>query len=147
MDRKVIIYRFRDTGVETLGDLFVMEDGQSIFDCVCLEPSWIQNHSWISCIPVGTYRVKQRMSADYGQHFHIQDVKDRSYVLIHAYNYFNQSEACIAPGDRFQYLNGDEHYDVVDSRDTLNRLLELLPENFELTIRDHDHKQIFFNTI
>jgi len=66
--------------------------------CLSLERSWQDNKPFISCIPLGTYKlVKYRKP---GQ-FQLMDVKNRTYILIHVANYVHQLAGCIAPGSSF----------------------------------------------
>lgn len=51
-----------------------------------LELGWRGNASQKSCIPAGTYNVKTRKSAKYGDVYEVQNVPGRTAILIHAGN-------------------------------------------------------------
>jgi hypothetical protein len=56
------------------------------FSCPCLELPWRENRSNVSCIPPGTYPLVWRESKKW-KAFHIQNVPDRSFILIHSGNF------------------------------------------------------------
>ena len=135
------ITRIRDTGKQNLGRVAVYHKDELQFQCVCLEPSWVLNEPYISCVPEGTYPFVKRTSGKYGAHFHIKDVPNRSLILMHTLNYFKQSEGCMGVGERFKYLNSDNEVDITNSQITLNKLLELLPNESVIKITRHEHYQ------
>ena len=92
------------------------------------------NQKRISCIPCGEYEVIKRWSEKFGDHFHILDVPDRDYILIHFANFFSDLLGCIAAGFSHTDINGDGYRDVTDSKKTLKKLNKLLPQRFKLTI-------------
>jgi len=130
----VRINRFEQDERQTLGDLMVMKEDAVIFACKTLELDWQNNEVKKSCIPTGKYRVLKRYSEKYGCHFHILDVPDRSYVLIHIGNYHTQTEGCILVGKSHIDINKDGYRDVTASKDTMKELNDILPDSFNLTI-------------
>lgn len=142
---KVHIERIRDTGRQTLGRLTIYAGEMMQYQCVTLEPSFVLNQSYISCIPTGKYPLEKRRSRKYDEHFHIKNVPNRSYTLIHAMNFYKQSEGCVGPGKRFKYLNDDNEFDVTSSRDTLGDLLKYLPDKTILLVSNHKSFQRFYN--
>lgn len=132
---KLIIERYSDSGVQTIGDGFVVDfDGFSLFEFKTLELSWKDNQNMISCIPIGKYKVVKRYSSKYKNHFHILDVEGRSFILIHSGNFHYNTKGCVLVGSSLEYLNKDEEVDVANSQKTLDQLLDLLPDSFELEI-------------
>ena len=132
---KLLIERYSDSGKQTIGEGFIINDeGFSLFNFKTLELSWKDNKSQISCIPTGNYNVVKRYSQKYKNHFHILDVKDRSYILIHSGNFHTHTKGCILVGDDLTHLNNDNEIDVINSKITLKTLLNLLPNEFKLTI-------------
>jgi len=111
-----------------------MMDGE-IF-CYTLELPWRENRKNISCIPIGEYEVERRTSEKYGEHFHILDVPDRSYILIHSGNFHNQIRGCVLVGEELADINKDGLPDVTNSKKTMKMLLDRLPETFTLRIRE-----------
>lgn len=130
----VKITRIRDNGVQTLGELQVIDNNRVVFTCKTLELPYINNERGISCIPAGSYIVTKRYSEKYGRHFLINDVPNRSYILIHQGNFHTQIRGCILVGSAFADINKDGQLDVVNSKYTLTKLLNILPEKFELEI-------------
>lgn len=134
-----VLNRLKDNDhAQTLGHLVLYEDENVLFDCKTLELPDRGNQRNISRFPGGCYVVKKRYSSKHKYHYHIQDVLDRSYILIHTGNYVRQVEGCIMVGDGFYDINGDGLLDVTSSRNTLNRLLNLAGDEFRLIVNDID---------
>jgi len=120
---------------QTLGILTVYDTlNFPLWECRTLELPWKSNQKRVSCIPDGDYTVVKRSSEKYKNHFHILDVPNRSYILIHPANYVRQLLGCIAVGLKHTDIDGDGLRDVTSSRKTLEDLLEIMPNEFELTI-------------
>ena len=82
----ILILRDTFTDESTIGELFI--DGERF--CDTLELPYRDNQRSISCIPIGSYKVRMRYpresaTRDY-LHLLVQDVKDRSYILFHSKN-------------------------------------------------------------
>jgi hypothetical protein len=82
----------------------VMTIGNSVF--YTLEPPDLDNASNISCIPKGTYECVIRKSPKYGVTYHVTNVTDRSFILMHAGNVARHTKGCILIGSRFGTLYG-----------------------------------------
>lgn len=128
---------------QTLGELIVYEGLKRVFECKILEKPWRDNKRGESCIYDGTYKVRKWTAAaakkagkkvDY-DHFEILSVLNRQGILIHVGNYENQIHGCQLPGTSFVDINGDGRLDVVNSKATLAKMFELLPDEFEYTIK------------
>lgn len=119
---------------ETLGDFTLFNADRPIFSCKTLELPWKENKTNISCIPVGKYKVEKRFSQEYHNHFHITDVKDRAWILIHAGNYYTDTRGCVLVGNEFIDINKDGFKDVANSKLTLQKLNQVTPEKFDLEI-------------
>src|SRR5690242_1260659 len=135
---KLKILRFSDDKKQTLGMGFVIDFINGIksllFSFVTIELPWMDNERAVSCIPPGIYKVRKYMSPTHGECFLIIDVPERSMCELHAANFSRQLKGCIAPGESHTDIDHDGLKDVTNSRKTLDRLLELLPEEFELQI-------------
>jgi hypothetical protein len=131
---KVVLNRLKDTGKETLGLITVHKDLNEIFSCKSLELSWRDNKRNLSCIPKGEYKANVRFSEKHGEHLIVNHVEDRDYILIHAANYHFQLRGCVAVGKDYSDINKDGELDVISSRDTLDELLSILPDSFNITI-------------
>jgi len=66
--------------------------------CYSIELPWLNNQHKISCIPEGRCELIKRYSQRFGQHLLVNNVVNRDYILIHAYNdAMKESKGCIAP--------------------------------------------------
>jgi hypothetical protein len=102
--------------------------------CFTLELEDFDNEVGISCIPEGAYRVNKHYSEKLGACFNIQDVDGRTYIRIHSGNYTRQIQGCVLVGSSLMDIDKDGIIDVGNSKATLNKLLELLPDEFDLRI-------------
>jgi len=131
---KLLIERYPNSEKQTIGNGYVLKNDFIQFEFRTLELPWLNNKRKVSCIPTGDYKVKKRYSKKFGNHFHIQNVKDRSYILIHKGNYYTDILGCILVGDDLSYINDDNEIDVVNSVNTMKQLLKRLPNKFDLSI-------------
>lgn len=128
--KQVFLNRFKGDDKQTLGELLF--EGKEL--AKTLELAWNNNNSRVSCIPTGCYKVVRRTSSKYGNHFHVTNVPKRDFILIHNANYHYQLLGCIAVGREHVDINKDGYLDVTQSKDTMAKLLKLLPLEFELVI-------------
>ena len=131
---RAILKRQEFYPVQTLGELTILEGVKNLFTCKTLELEEDNNAVRDDCIPRGTYNVVKRNSAKFGNHFHVLDVPDRDYILIHSGNFYRQILGCILVGSEHRDINYDGLKDVVNSKVTLIKLLNILPDKFSLTI-------------
>ncbi|NKI28268.1 hypothetical protein HCG49_17070 [Arenibacter sp. 6A1] len=134
MEVKAKLLRLVQEPVQTLGEMLVYKGLDKIFDCKILELPDRGNKNRISRINDGTYRVVKRHSAKYGNHYHILDVEGRTLILIHFGNYYTDTLGCILAGKSFSDINKDGYRDVVSSKETMKKMLEVVPEEFQLTV-------------
>lgn len=133
---KAVIIREVSQKRQTLGTLTLFNtQGKLIFECKTLELPDLKNQKQVSCIPKGNYKITPRTSPKYGLHFLVNNVKNRDAILIHHGNYYTDILGCILVGSTHSDINKDGLLDVVSSKITLKKLLELAPNGFELTIR------------
>lgn len=130
---KAILIRFSEEK-QTLGNLQLFENEQRVFECKTMELPWLNNQRRISCIPVGEYKVKKHVSPMFGNCFYVENVPDRSEILIHKGNYNSDTLGCILPGAAFADINKDGLKDVTSSVATMKQLLAIAPDEFTLTI-------------
>jgi hypothetical protein len=114
----------------TLGRLFL--GGTEV--CKTLENPWLNNLSNVSCIPCGKYEVEPFTGSKYKDVWQVLDVANRSYILIHVGNREKDTRGCILVGKSYGFLS--EKLAVLSSRDTLNKLKQILPSNFILKISE-----------
>lgn len=132
---KVTIDRLTEGEKQTEGLLTVYNGEEKIFNCYTLELPWLDNAKRISCIPKGVYNVEKRQSTKYKHHFHILDVPNRSYILIHQGNYNWHTKGCILVGKTLTDINADGLRDTTSSVATMNKLNKILPHTFKLEIK------------
>jgi hypothetical protein len=122
---------------ETLGVLTVYDENNEVaFTCKTLELPWRDNQKRISCIPEDEYLVVKRKAHELRKydHFHIKDVPNREWILIHIGNKVSHILGCILVGDKFAHLDDDGNLDVVNSTTTLKMLFAIMPDKFKLRI-------------
>jgi len=130
---KIVITRLPDNDkAQTIGEGAI--EG-SEFKFKTMELEYNDNKRRISCIPKGTYIVKKRVSKKYGNHFHITDVPNRDFILIHNANYSRELLGCIGVGESFIDLDKDGLKDITNSKKTLAKLVEIMPDEFLLQIK------------
>lgn len=101
--------------------------GSKVEHLVTLEPPWVNNARFLSCIPYGTYKTSRVENTDYPQ-WRVHAVPGRTDILIHALNlagdprlkHASETEGCIGLGCRFFNINGQ--LAIADSRVAHERL-------------------------
>jgi hypothetical protein len=119
----------------TIGEVFLRDNyGKQKATFVSLELPFLNNERTISCIPPGIYNCKPRTSKKFSKHFIVENVPNRNTILIHVGNYPKDTTGCILLGYEcnFSVLRGS--INITQSRDSLNALLALAPNGFQLTI-------------
>ena len=132
-----LIKRDKDKATETQtpGILTVYVDQiKPVFDCATLELEVDKNAKRDDAIPPGIYTVVKRWSSKYKDHFHILDVPNRDYILVHNANYSRQLLGCVAVGEKHRDIDGDGLTDVTNSVRTLKKLVAMMPNKFKLKI-------------
>lgn len=119
---------------QIIGTLYVFNGFTKAFECKTLELPDKNNQARVSSIPAGVYIVEKRWSEKYGDHFHVKDVEGRSWILIHYGNYYWDTLGCILAGAEAKDINRDGHLDVTNSKATMEKLNQLMPEKFVLYI-------------
>ena len=104
------------------------------YELFTMELAWKENQRRKSCIPEGIYTAIPRFSKKFGNHFHVQDVENRDYILFHKMNYHFQGMGCIGVGLAHKDINKDGLLDTVSSGKAMNILLDKFPDGFEFEI-------------
>ena len=126
--KEVVLQRFCYHPNATLG--VIRLDGEVFYS---VERPWLDNAVSVSCIPVGTYEMGWRESPRFGETWHVKDVPDRTYILIHAANFAKDVEGCIGLG---MGLMGDT-VAVSESRKAVARFEELTKgQEWQLKVED-----------
>lgn len=120
--------RLNTSDYGTFGEL--LRDGTRI--AVTCELPWADNRPLVSCIPQGVYHVTRFSSPSKGADFLVNGVPDRSMIEIHVANLPSELLGCIGVGDITGAINGKPA--VLNSRATLGRLLDTLPDEFMLDV-------------
>ena len=136
---ELILIRQEDDRKQTLGTLKVYDGTKELFSCCTLEPAWMWNQKNISCIPTGTYSIRERFSDKYKDHLRIinpdgSEIFERSMILIHAGNFRENTEGCILVGNSFIDIDRDGLKDITSSKDTLKSLLAIVENGMLLKI-------------
>ena len=112
------------------GTFGVLLNDKNIPLCVTLEDPWKDNLKNISSIPEGTYKVSPHNGTKFKNVWILHDVPHRSAILIHAGNSTNDTSGCVLVGRSF---NG---HMITQSKDALDFLRAILPQNFTLEIEN-----------
>mgnify|MGYP004351225057 FL=1 len=96
-----------------------------------LERPWLNNAPNVSCIPQGIYDLRWRESPRFGWTWLLEDVPNRTHILIHSANWSRQLQGCIALGTG---LMGNE-FAVSSSRDAIARFEELTDRDESWSLR------------
>ena len=105
------------------------------FQCWTLELPMLDNKQNVSCIyPYGGFVGRKHFSPSNGDCIAIDNVQGRTNIQIHSANYTRQILGCIAVGDSIKFLNDDSIPDVTNSKSTLEELLFVLPDSFNVNI-------------
>ncbi|MEM1135046.1 MAG: DUF5675 family protein [Bacteroidota bacterium] len=129
-----ILQRNEYTDKQVLGEFKLFDStGKEIFAAASLELPWRNNQSKISCIPTGKYRAVRRSSDKYPESYHIQEldsdqVKNRSWILIHKGNYHTDILGCILLGEGHIDIDGDGYKDVYSSGKVISQLVSIAGE-------------------
>lgn len=105
--------------------------------CVTCELPWKYNEKKKSCVPVGKYVCKPYTSSRFPEVWELQDVRNRSAILIHWGNTIEDIEGCILVGRSFAAFKDakGDLIGVTNSKLTYEQLRKVLPNEFTLVIR------------
>lgn len=107
----------------TNGTLFINES----FFGFSIELPWLENKRNVSCVPEGIYVLKSRYSQKFKHHLILENVKNRTLILIHPANdALKELKGCIAP---VTYLSGIGK--GTTSKNLLNKLVSKCYQAFD----------------
>jgi hypothetical protein len=124
---KLLIDRYSPEEKQTIGCLYLLGTNDSVISkWDSLELPWLDNKGRVSCIPTGNYKARKHNSPKFGSSLWLQDVPNRSEILIHKGNYYSDILGCILIGRFLRDINNDGLIDVVDSQNAVKELLSYL---------------------
>jgi len=131
---KYTLKRINESPEVTLGEI---RDPKGEIICVTCEDPWKNNKPRESCIPKGTYEVvRHGWAADtqvkFKRVWQLLNVPGRSAILMHAGNLPENTLGCILCGTAFGMIGNEQG--IVGSRAAIDKLRQILPERFTLTI-------------
>jgi hypothetical protein len=126
---RLLLNRYDHDDKQTIGQLFLLgENDKIIAKWDSLELPWLNNQRRISCVPTGKYKCKKHRSPKFGRTLWLQDVPNRSEILIHSGNYHTQTLGCILIGKDLKDINKDGYLDVTRSRVAMKELMDSLKD-------------------
>jgi hypothetical protein len=102
-----------------------------------LENPWRNNLPTISSIPEGPYVCTKFNGNKYKNVWEVNNVVERSAILIHNGNVEEHTKGCILVGKKWGFLKDEPA--VLSSRTTLDTLRQVLPDEFKLNIIRADY--------
>ena len=130
------LHRLFSNNVQTIDTLTIEYGGRLFATFATLELADKNNAPSVSRFPAGTYKVTKYNSAHNGKCFLVHDVPERDMIEIHSGNFHTQIKGCILVGLYHKDLNDDKELDVVSSRDAIDKLYNLLPDETTISIYD-----------
>ncbi len=114
----IYIERYDNDSLGTYGSLALGD-----FSCYTLELQWADNTPNVSCIPANRYSASIDHNVTIGRQYviRLQDVPNRTGILIHVGNYTNEIAGCILVGNS-QHTNSVKKM-VTSSGHTMSKLL------------------------
>lgn len=121
---KIITLRFKQNQFQATGILWL----KPFFFCRTLELPWRNNQRNISCIPPGKYPAEKGFNSKGVEVIKINDVPGRDGIQIHPGNTYKNIKGCIIPGIGGKDIDGDGVIDVTESKPTMKKILDRLPD-------------------
>ena len=126
---KILIERLNYGDKQTIGKLYLLNSlNEVVEEFWSLELPNKDNQRRISCIPEGVYKARKHNSPKHGLSLWLQDVPNRSEILIHKGNYYTDILGCILIGSSIMDINKDGLVDVINSKKSINKLMSMLKD-------------------
>lgn len=123
----ILIERLNYGEKQTIGKLYLLNGiNEVVADFWSLELPDKDNKRRISCIPEGVYKARKHRSPKHGLSLWLQDVPNRSEILIHKGNYHTDILGCIIIGSDLADINKDGYLDVTNSKNSVKELMSLI---------------------
>ena len=125
----LLLDRYSHEERQTIGKLYLLDINENVIaNWDSLELPWRNNQRRISCIPEGSYKAKKHTSPRFGKSLWLQDVPNRSEILIHRGNFYTDILGCILIGKDLADINNDGVMDVTQSVKAINELMSYLKD-------------------
>lgn len=148
------LVRFAHTPYGTFGLLYFPGDA-TLPPVYTVEPQWMNNKPFVSCIPNGIYKMQNAnyYNTEYPYDcLEILHVPDRTDIKIHRANLAEELQGCIAPGIKLGWYKNQ--WAVVQSTVALYRIMgyvqklkaygdEGIPAPWEIEITDTSRQGLF----
>lgn len=121
-----VLFRIKKSDKQTLGRLIIFNGIEEVFNCCTLELAWKFNKNNTSCIPTNEYLVKPYNSPTKGKVYLFENVPSRDMIEIHVGNKYTDIKGCIIIGSEFVDINGDGELDVINSKITMEKFLDVM---------------------
>lgn len=126
---KILIERADYGDKQTIGKLYLLNSlNEVVEEFWSLELPNKDNQRRISCIPEGVYKARKHNSPKHGLSLWLQDVPNRSEILIHKGNYHTDILGCIIIGSDLADINKDGYLDVTNSKNSIKKLMSMLED-------------------
>jgi hypothetical protein len=133
---KAILKRHQADEVQTLGQLFILEDNDMpLGSFMTLELPWRNNERRVSCIPAGKYELHPHYSPRFGKCLWVKMpggdptvTGGRTGILVHKGNYYSEILGCILPGLILMDINKDGYKDVKYSAPAMTAICDLITD-------------------
>jgi len=137
MKKSILIDRYSSEKEQTIGKIYLLdEETQSVIKMwYSMELPWLDNTKRVSCIPTGNYKAVIHYSPKFGKCLWLQDVPNRSEILIHPANFYHDLLGCIGIGKDLSHIDGDKYIDITSSKDSMQELLNLVGSQSVINIQ------------
>lgn len=132
----VMLYTLQRISQSEEGTFGILYDPAGTQLCVTCEPPPDVAHP---CIPAGMYKCIPHNGDRWKNVWEISGVPGRSSILIHAGNTDADTEGCVCVGTSFGWEGTTQA--VMESVNALNKLRNLLPQSFNISILDMENPQ------
>jgi len=130
------IHRFYWCETHILGFIYLERKNYPLFT---LEPPFLDNKKNESCIPTGTYGLVPHTSDHLGKCLLVQDVPNRTDILIHGGNVIADTTGCILVGTAIQKMYRKNESFLGDSLDALGILTNSIEKPIVLHISNKEY--------
>lgn len=133
----LVLERFSYAPTGTFGTLRCGD--KEFYTC---ERPWLSNQEGKSCIPEGVYSLGKRYSpmmkrttgGEFEEGWEVQDVPNRTFIMIHPANFVQQLKGCISLGLGFQIIpdkQGIYRQAVTSSRSAVREFMNYMERSNE----------------